>query len=210
MHNVVALQIADSAFPAGGFAHSGGLEALAQCGEATGERLAELLRSVLGQQVHGLLTFVLAAHRDLDSLGAVNARCEAFLTSHVGRAASLRQGQAFVSSAERIFGSARFPAGPCHFAPAFGAVTACLGIEAAEAARLYLYVVLRDMVSSAVRLGVVGPFAGQAALHAIGPELERVAAEAAERDPAEAFQTAPLIDIVQTTHDRLYSRLFQS
>jgi urease accessory protein len=228
MQPVVAWQIVDSAFPTGGFAHSGGLEAAARSGEVNGESLRAYLHSSLVQQGYGLLPFVLRAHRSRDRLDDVDERCDAFLTNHVARAASARLGQALVSTAAAVFNREGLralrdelrdrlrapptPGGaiPCHLAPAFGAVTASLGFSGDEAARLYLFVVLRDIASSAIRLGIVGPLAAHAVLHSLGSELERVAAEVVERGPEEPFQTAPLLDIVQSTHHRLYSKLFQS
>lgn len=224
MYSFVALQIADAAFPAGGFAHSGGVEAAVQSGEVDGESLSEFLRSALHAQANGLVPFVLAADRAVESFDAINERCEAFLTNHVARAASARQGKALLASAAVIFNDSRLVAlrertrkshdggrtPLCHLAPTFGVVTRCLGIPAHETVHLYLFIALRDLVQSAIRLGLVGPLAGHAALHRLAGEIESTAAAIAGAAPLTAVQTAPLLDLVQMTHSRLYSRLFQS
>ena len=55
-------------------------------------------------------------------------------------------------------GSAGYAAGRCrHAAPAFGACCAALGVPLAASRRLFLWLALRNLVQSAVRLGVVGP-----------------------------------------------------
>ena len=65
-------------------------------------------------------------------------------------------------------------------------------------------------VSGPVRLGCIGPAEGQAIHHRLHPALEAALALARTSCPADVAQTAPLVELLQATHDRLYSRLFQS
>jgi urease accessory protein UreF len=115
-----------------------------------------------------------------------------------------------------------------HVAVVFGAVVGALGVDAERAARLFAYVVLRDVLSAATRLNLVGPLEAAEALRrrqAAGERLfaralaeARRDAEAAVRagaDPLEgivrrAACAAPLADIAQGGHDALESRLFSS
>ena len=73
-----------------------------------------------------------------------------------------------------------------------------------------LFMCLRTLVGSAVRLGIVGPMAAQKLQILISPEAEAVANHCADIQVAEAAQTVPLLDVLQGAHDRLYSRLFQT
>jgi urease accessory protein len=205
-------QLADSAFPAGGFAHSGGLEAAWQHGEVrSASELAALLESSLRQLGHASLPFVGEAHGDPGQLAALDECCDAFLTNHVANRASRLQGRAFLSSAEKIF-PGRHVVRPTygHFAPIFGATARALGLERLRAARLFLFIHLRGLVAAAIRLGIVGPMEGQALQHRLSPVAGEILAQCDGLTVTEAAQTAPLLEIWQGTQDRLYSRLFQS
>lgn len=99
-------QLADSAFPTGGFAHSGGLEATWQHGEIRNRSdLAGYLTACLNQLGHAVLPFVTAAHRQPEKLSEHDRLCDAFTTNHVANRASRLQGRAFLASAECIFSS---------------------------------------------------------------------------------------------------------
>ncbi len=211
-------QLADSAFPAGGFGHSGGLEAAWQLGEVRTEtQLAGFLEASLHQFGQAAMPFVNDAHRDPQRLMELDLLCDVFTANHVANRASRALGQAFLSSVERAF-----PSGAMselrsqvremngHFAPVFGVVTRLLEIQRSLALRLYLFQQLRGAVSAAVRLGIAGPIAAQALQHRLSAVAEEVAAGNAQRSTGEIAQTAPLLDIFQGTQDRLYSRLFQS
>ena len=49
----------------------------------------------------------------------------------------------------------------------FAAISGLLSIDATEAQRLYAFAAGRDMISAAIRLGIVGPTMAQAQLHAL-------------------------------------------
>jgi urease accessory protein len=205
------LQLADGAFPTGGYAHSGGLEAAVQLGEAADVR--RLVVDVVWQAAAALLPLVRRGHaaRDLDALAAVDAAAEAFLLGHVANRASRAQGRALAATCARAFAAAAAIGAAVasrrlvgHHAPLLGALGAALGLGGAETDALALHGAARGVLSAAVRLGRLGPFEAQA-LHAELPF------EAARRGaPDEPTQTAPLLELFGGLHDRLYSRLFQS
>ncbi len=68
----------------------------------------------------------------------------------------------------------------------------------------------RGTLSAAVRLGIVGTTDGQRLLAERACDLDRTLEASLALTIEEAAQTAPLADLWQASHDRLYSRLFQS
>ena len=212
-------QLADSAFPAGGFAHSFGLEAAWQQGEVSAASLPAFVADVVAQAGQGSLPFVNGGHDNPAGFSAVDERCEAFLRNAVANRASRVQGRAWLGTVERAFptptvrqlcGSIRSTGGPKHFAPAFGATLRLLDVDRQETSRLFLYGVARGTFSAAVRLGIVGTMDAQRLLAECGDALDRALDRSEELSMDDAVQSAPLIDLWQAAHDRLYSRLFQS
>ncbi|WP_394821139.1 urease accessory protein UreF [Pendulispora albinea] len=207
-------QLADSAFPAGGFAHSGGLEASFQLGLV--ERFEAYLDPSLWQVGHVALPFVRAAARRPNRLGELDALADATLTNHIANRASRAQGRAFWSTARRVFDAealrqlgARASA-TMHVAPIFGAALAALGMNEDDAVSLYMHTSIRTVLSAAVRLGIVGPLEAQRLQSSRGPLLGRIVASCAAIAPDEIAQTFPLSDACAALHDGLYARLFQS
>src|SRR5260221_9885201 len=85
-------QLADSAFPTGGFVHSFGLEAAWQQGEVNAGSLARFVCDAIAQAGRGGVPFVAAAHDDPSALPAIDQRCDAFLRNPVANRASRVQG----------------------------------------------------------------------------------------------------------------------
>ena len=204
-------QLVDSAFPAGGFAHSFGLEAAWQQGEVDAASLPAFVRDAVAQAGHSSLPFVMAAHDDPRSLALIDDRCDAFLRNPVANRASRVQGRAWAGTAARSFPAADIrAAGFRHFAPIFGAALQALGVERSEAARMLLFGAARGTLSAAVRLGIVGTNEAQRVLAERGEDLDRTIRRCGDLAIDDAAQTSPLIDLWQASHDRLYSRLFLS
>jgi urease accessory protein len=78
------------------------------------------------------------------------------------------------------------------------------------AGRLFFFQHLRGVLAAAVRLNAVGPMQGQALQRRLSPWADQVLARCATLTLDDLAQTAPLLDLWQGSHDRLYSRLFQS
>ncbi len=211
------LQLADSAFPTGGFAHSAGLEAAWQLGEV--DDLGLFVDAALWQAGQQALPFVGGAYDDPARVAALDAACNALLTNHVANRASRTQGRAFAATCAKVWGTAalvdlddacRTRSLLAHVAPVFGAALRTLDVARNDALALYLHASLRGLASAAVRLGVTGPNEAQRLVSARAPTLDRVLETCEGLSWEDAAQPAPLIDLFGAAQDRLYSRLFQS
>ena len=201
-------QLADSAFPAGSFAHSLGLEALRGLGLLAGEReLALRLSELTWHSAYAMLPFLDDAHAG-DPERADRA-LDRFLSSHVANRASRAQGRAFAIAAEAML-DARVDLPYGHHAATLGVVLARAGVSLDDARQLAMFGVLRSAVSAAVRLGVVGPLRAQRMLLDVAPIAERALAGTRALRAEDARSLSPLVDLAQAAHDRLYARLFQS
>jgi urease accessory protein len=213
-------QLSDSAFPAGGFAHSGGLEAAWQHRRVSGgESLDSFIRSQLDAIANAAAPFVASAHREPDRLAELDQMSDAMLSNHVANRASRAQGQAFLLAASRVFSQSNLTAVAMHqrterlsthFAPILGVVCHYLEVVLVKSIRLFLFLSLRGLVSASVRLGIAGPMEGQTLQWGLTPFAESLVIPVSQRAVEDAAQTAPLLELLQGTQDRLYSRLFQS
>ena len=214
------LQLADSAFPTGGFAHSAGLEAALQLGAIRGDAdLARFARDSVASAGHGALPFATSTYLQPGAWPEFDGGCEAFLTNAVANRASRVQGRALLTASQHAFATpgietladiARRAELALHYAPLFGAVHRTLDVPREDMQRLFLFLTLRGVLSAAVRLNVTGPLRAQRLQHELSADLDAVLARCAELEAADAACTAPLVELMQSTHARLYTRLFQS
>ena len=215
MFNTLTLwQLADSAFPTGGFAHSSGLEAAWQTGEvASPEALALFVRSALWQTGRGLLPLASAACVNPLRLEELDHACHVFLTNVVSSRASCVQGRALAATCARVWPGESMTALEDRVAALNGPhapVLSLLGVPLETMQQLFLYTSLRGLASAAVRLGIVGAYASQRLQVDCAGELDLVRERCANLRDTDIAQTAPILDLLQAGHDRLYSRLFQS
>lgn len=224
--NFAFLQLLDSALPIGAFSHSFGLETLVQEGRV---RSADDLRAFCQSTLR-------AVWAPCDAL-AIKAVYRWSQPEHHERLwaldALLHTSRASVESREgarkigkRLLGLGRALHPHLDFEPLERAVQggrcvgalptvygwAChqLGVSLDEAATGYLFSCLNASVNGAVRAMRLGQTDGQRVIAALTPEIERAWAQVKERAPEDFAANAPLLEIAQMRHERLYSRLFMS
>ena len=218
MSDWLAWQVVDSAFPVGVFAHSWGLEAAWQAGHVDGEaELRQFLTESIRQTGWSVLPLVNSAYRQPERLAELDALTQAFLTNSVANRASRVQGRTLVATAARVWPSpamtdlqARSEAGWAHVAPLSGVVLRTIGLSHATAQKAVLYGAARGILSAAVRLGIAGSYRAQRMQHDAAASLDATLEQCGGLAAEDICQTAPIIDLLQGAHDRLYSRLFQS
>ncbi len=218
MSDWLAWQVVDSAFPVGTFAHSWGLEAAWQAGHVDGDAaLGQFLTETIRQTGWSALPLVHGAYRRPERLEELDELNEAFLTNAVANRASRVQGRTLAATASRVWPSAaataleaRVRRGRAHVAPVSGVVFRTIGLPRETAGRAVLYGAARGVLAAAVRLGIVGSYRAQRMQHEAEACLDATLETCAGLAPEEICQTAPIVDVLQGAHDRLYSRLFQS
>jgi urease accessory protein len=213
-------QLADSAFPSGGFAHSAGLEAANQLGEiSTADDLKSFIDASLWNVGRGGVPFVGAACREPEKAAEFDDRLDLLLNHHVANRASRAQGQAMLASAAKAFdlpALAEFRkcsqrgevAG--HLPVVLGLLAGQLEISPDAAGKLLIFMTLRGIVSAAVRSSIVGPIQGQSIQAECAATADRVWETCRSLGIDDAAAASPLVDLMQGVQDRLYSRLFMS
>ncbi|ATG50266.1 urease accessory protein UreF [Brachybacterium vulturis] len=226
------LLLGDGRLPAGGYAHSAGLEqAIARGWVRDAADIADHLRG----RIHttGLVSASFAAaaqHRTRLALGAgdltgLRAQLTELDRELIARTPSpalrkigqdlgrmlLRAMRSIVPEQAAVLAAA----GPVLQQPiAYGVVAAALGLDARDAAGVVLYDSAATPAVAAVKLMSIDPFATHRCLAELAPDLDRLAERAAAHaasDPRELpSHAAPLTDIAAELHSHHDQRLFAS
>ncbi|MCP3943428.1 MAG: hypothetical protein GY710_18370 [Desulfobacteraceae bacterium] len=225
------LQMADSAFPVGGYAFSGGLEAAARMGmiQTRSDFQQFIVMSCL-QNLQSEFPFALSAFQILETKvkpffqkkkdgQLVDMIWELDAATFIPQMnkASITIGRAWLDICVEISDDkelCRWKAKllkekiPLHYAVIFGMTCLRFALSAPQMQELYIYILQRDMISSGVRLGLLGPGEGARTLKLLLTEpyysLDEI------KPYGQAYRTAPLIEIAQAYHNQLYTRLFQN
>lgn len=215
------LHLTDSALPTGSFAYSYGLESSLTFGLLSTEvEFRAYLYSFLQQTVSLELPFVLAAATaPADELAGLLLEYDAQLLAPTLHRASLTQGKTWLKLLASFYPDAGLETLaaelarqrlPTHFAPLFGLSLGRAGFPATDLPTAYLHLALRDQLSAAIRLGLLGPLAGHRLQHEFYGIFAELLAAAEQRPYAEAARSTALLEIAQLLHDDIYSRLFQN
>ncbi|MER6615859.1 urease accessory protein UreF [Streptomyces xantholiticus] len=220
MSRATLLVLADGRFPAGGHAHSGGVEAAVRAGRINDAAdLAAFCRGRL--HTVGLTSAALAVcaalgHDPVELDAAADARTP----SPALRAAARRLGRQMMRAARATWPhplldalAARFPRGT-HQPVVLGSAARAAGLGAEDAAYCVAYETISGPATAAVRLLSLDPFQATAVLARLAAETDAVAARAAAAaaDGVDALPaaSAPLLEITAEDHAAWPVRLFAS
>jgi urease accessory protein len=204
------------AFPVGAFAYSGGLEAAVCAGIVNdADELRGWLETLLGNgpiwNDAVLLAEAWRASEDRSRLAAVAELATALAGSAERHLEITAQGGAFLEAA------AAWPhpvlAMLNHTTPysiAVGAVAAANGIPLERTLAAYLHALVSQLVSSGIRLSVLGQKQGVAMLAALEPAILGVAACASRSTLDDLGSAGMMADLMAISHETIHTRLFRS
>ncbi len=217
------LQVSDTAFPTGAFAHSMGLEAFYDAGEL---RNADDLRRFVRLTLNSMSTSDCVALRaayaadSVEALEYLDRLLAATKLTRELREASAVTGRRFLASVEALgvesrllkefVGHVRRGDSPGNLAVGFGIPGPALGVELPDALYAYLYSTAASLVAAGQKLIPLGGSAAQRVLYGLREEIAGAAGESEKLGPEEMYAFAPTIDARSMLHERQRVRLYIS
>jgi urease accessory protein len=205
------LTLADSRLPAGGHAHSGGVEQAIAAGIVVDPgTLSTFLRRRLataGAVAAGLAAASCGA--DAATLALLDAEADARTPSPALRAASRQQGRGLVRVGRRAWPSGAWDALPAlpHHPIALGVAASLAGLGPRDAAQAAAYLSISGPATAAQRLLAMDPLTVAAVTARLSPDVDAVAARSTDSLPA---ATDPLLDLLAEVHAARKDRFFAS
>jgi urease accessory protein len=220
------LQFSDGLFPAGGYAHSFGLETLVQSGRVqTAQDVANFLRAHLENSAAPTDALLALAARkaalaqDLPTCLRLDQMTEALKMAAETREASRQMGRqtlrilselstnAFVKNfaAEVESGDAK-----AHNPIVFGIASATQNWLPEETAAAFLYATSAQITSASLRLLPLGQLVGQRILWSLAPLIASLAQSVESLTEDDIWSFTPEIEIAAMQHESLEARLFRS
>ncbi len=219
------LVLADGRLPAGGHAHSGGLEQAVEFGDVRDAAgLERFLDGLLRSTAHTQLAVAAASCAawlagDDPALLELDAEESARMPSAALRTASRAQGRQLLRAAEAIWPPVAplrlppLPHGP-HLSLAQGVTAARLDLSPTDAARLAAYAAVTGPATAAVRLLGLDPFGVHGIVARVMGRAEPLVEEAGSQPPSPAWLlpagAAPLLEVGAELHRTREIRMFAS
>ncbi len=218
------LQMSDSAFPTGGYAHSYGLEEMARCGLVTNEAsLLEFLQHQIRPSMEHLeLPLLRDAHAvavadDLDALLAVDALAGALKLPQELREASRRVGLRRLQTLLKLYPNNSLTAlheavqrkeAHGHHITVFACACRTLPVE--DTLTAYYYQTLAGFCSASLKILRIGQEGTQRVLSACLLDMAAVIASAMQVPSGEIGWFDPVMDLASMRHEIANERLFIS
>ena len=223
MHFPRLLHLVDSALPTGSFAYSYGLESSITTGLINSpSALRNYLYAYVQQAGSAELPFINSTFQLTEKspgFATVAEEYDAQLLVPALRNASAVQGRNWLKLLATFYPEAELDTithwfvtqeiAP-HFTLVFTLSLQRAGFALAELQAMYLHLLLRDQLSAAIRLGLLGPLAGHQLQHDFYAVFEHILARSAGKVYGEATRSAFVLEMAQVLHQNLYSRLFQN
>jgi len=211
------LQLADSALPIGGLAHSFGLETLIEEGQLTAPDLLSYFQDQLSECLFLDAVFCRNAHsRGLAGAptGDLDAQLSARRPARESRDASLTLGRRFLALLRSLESAASIqalpPADESHFAVAFGYVGGALDFDTDATVGAFLHQNIAAGISVCQRLLPFGQLDAAALAWDLKPNILEATAKSVGLAPSEVSIFNHFLELSSMRHPMLPTRLFVS
>ena len=223
MHFARLLHLVDSALPTGSFAYSYGLESSITFGLVnTPFALRNYLYSYLQQAGSAELPFIHSTFQLTEKSSEFQTVAEEYdaqlLVPGLYKASAV-QGRNWLKLLATFYPKAELETItqwfktqeiPPHFTLVFTLALQRVGFVLKELQAMYLHLLLRDQLSAAIRLGLLGPLEGHQLQHDFYAVFEHILAAQAGKEFGESSRAAFLLEMAQVLHEDVYSKLFQN